>query len=630
MFFQGDEQGLDSFDLENGCRKNRWDTLLDALLKSMMMDGEWPREAKGYIFAGPDLIAMDGNVQPLAMPESGLFKEDGRKRYSPTTVRSWEAMLHDNCPVYHPEAPLRREGLRWELGYREPGKRRHNRHIDDARWNLMMRLDGVIKSEASETSIVLCLDYKGNDIVSYDALKAEGAQALARGMASNVSNVFFLIGGAHGFDGKNDDDDGNFIKAVLEAFKRGGVPSHHILTVTLATDRELNPRLAPKFTAAKVAAYLAVDYARDELRKICLGVEARAKRSMGCMGAPAKLAPWAQTACRGRLTPPADMLPVTASASSQCREPADGQAADVVELEQKLLDKDVEIAELKQALAEMKSKLEAEATKFTAIEEKAHLMDSEAEVNEEQRRRLEAELSALKAAGATGSTCASNLVPAEHKPQANEGAKDWSRGMYASPPGNRWADSLEDDECEGANDDEGMAPSQLAEAFEAATPQPPGEPQQAAETEPQEAEKEEAAPPVSEEAQTQVVSHPAPEAPTAERGVNKDPAMSCQDTALANEAGKDMETPAQEKDFESAEVSKVLELNVEGKDASTTASEAHNSPKTPPPRRGWGSKVSADWAAAPEHEADPDEFPALGMGCVAGGKKKPPRQQRHK
>mmetsp|Transcript_64969 Transcript_64969/g.120964 ORF Transcript_64969/g.120964 Transcript_64969/m.120964 type:complete len:653 (+) Transcript_64969:116-2074(+) len=628
MFFQGDEQGLDSFELEHGCRKNRWDTLLDALLKSMMMDGEWPREAKGYIFAGPDLLEVDGNVQPLAMPESGLLKEDGRKRYSPTTVRSWEDMLHKNCPIHNKDAAMRQPGLRWELGDRPdtpPGRRRnHHRTLEQAQGDLMKRLKSVIAKEASGTSAVLCLDYKGNDIVDYDALKAEGARALQKGNAPSFSNVFFLIGGAHGFDGHNDEDGGVFLQGVLEAFA-AVVPRQQILTVTLATEGQ---RSAPKFTAAKVAAYLAVDYARDELRKIALGVEFRAKRGGT---ATAKLAPWART----------EMQAATASAPSQCEEAVDGQAANVAELEQKLLERDAEICQLQQALCLRDSKYEEEAQRAASLAEQVNLLNAEAEVNEEKLRKLEEELAALRAASTIERANDITTAPqTEHEPQA----QSWSLEKFGSPAGNRsrWADSLEDDDDD---DNESSPPchlpATLSEACAEALEEDPTEPQQEQEQEQaqeqqqqQEEEEQEGldeTEAATEEAGPEVDSEPgsAQEADTAESGFQEDMQAACQDETTMDDAGKDAETSLQECDLSPAEPAKVLEVNVEGKESSTTASEAHNSPKTPPPRRGWDNKVvPASWAAAaPTHESDPAEYPALGSS--AGGKKKPqhPRRQ---
>uniref|UniRef100_A0A7S0AE00 Uncharacterized protein n=1 Tax=Pyrodinium bahamense TaxID=73915 RepID=A0A7S0AE00_9DINO len=66
---------------------------LEALQKSVFVDGKWGPNVKASLFAGGDAIHITGEIQKMAMPQ--LKKRIGT-RSAPCTVQAWEHMLREN------------------------------------------------------------------------------------------------------------------------------------------------------------------------------------------------------------------------------------------------------------------------------------------------------------------------------------------------------------------------------------------------------------------------------------------------------------------------------------------------------------------------------------------------------
>lgn len=250
VLFQGDDFGIDGWSPHGGGRKNRWDTLLDSMLKCIMMDGQWAQEVRASLFVGADAIHLSGCVQPLIMPVCG-FKPDGRPMYQPATVYSWEQALWKNIGQNHP-------GLTWELDKDDDDNRIKSGETCQQR--SLRRLDRFLE-DAPEGGCAIALDYRNVDS-TWDRLKLAG-----NGRDPKSSVVYLLLGGAHGFDGR-DDNDPTYFDGVVQRFKnRFG--KNRVARVNLCEE----PGDTAKFTAVKVAAFLSVEYSRKMIPKIAAGLE---------------------------------------------------------------------------------------------------------------------------------------------------------------------------------------------------------------------------------------------------------------------------------------------------------------------------------------------------------------------
>lgn len=245
--FQGDDRGTNGWSLEDGSRRGRWDTLLDSMLKCVMMDGQWNADVSCSLFVGADAVHVTGAVQSVLMRPIGNLGKGGRTRYAPATVHAWEEALWNNYGTNRP-------GLVWELDRnRAPNKQQR----------LLERLDEFLRDAPSD-SVAIVLDYRNVD-ATYEELKAKGVDR-----QPHASTVYLLLGGAHGFDGKDDRNSG-FFEAVVGVFaKRLG--QHRVARVNLC-----EPGDTAKFTASKVAAFLSVEHSRGMLGRVVAGLRCSAE-----------------------------------------------------------------------------------------------------------------------------------------------------------------------------------------------------------------------------------------------------------------------------------------------------------------------------------------------------------------
>ncbi|CAE8655377.1 unnamed protein product [Polarella glacialis] len=244
--FQVDDWGLDGWSLEEGCRKGRWDTLLDVLLKCVMVDGRWPREVEASLFAGGDAMHINGAIQSLAMP--AIFRRaDGTTARQPATFQYWQDMLWEQRGVDHP-------GLRWEraAGWLSTFQKKRD--------ELLRRLDTLLDAAPRE-SIAVVLDYKDVDR-TFEDLKRTGCDHDPR-----AERVYLLLGGAHGFDGKDDVRSEMFNIIVGQFTARLG--ANRVVRTNLCK----NAKDMTKFTAAQVASFLSTEYRRRMLADAVAGAE---------------------------------------------------------------------------------------------------------------------------------------------------------------------------------------------------------------------------------------------------------------------------------------------------------------------------------------------------------------------
>eukprot|EP00931_Biecheleriopsis_adriatica_P021841 TRINITY_DN14170_c0_g1_i1.p1 TRINITY_DN14170_c0_g1~~TRINITY_DN14170_c0_g1_i1.p1 ORF type:complete len:739 (+),score=151.09 TRINITY_DN14170_c0_g1_i1:84-2300(+) len=254
--FQGDGWGISGWSLEWGCRKNRWDTLLDVLLKCVMVDGQWPSEVEASLFVGGDALHINGLIQPLAMPR--VYRSNGSSCSQPATVQFWQDMLWNHRGMDRP-------GLQWELDVSYTSLTRK-------RQRLLQRLDALLETVEPEESFAFVMDYRDVD-VSYEDLKFAGHK-----VEPVASRIYLLLGGAHGFDSK-DDADKEFFDAVYGRFK-ARLGEKRILTVNLC----MNTVDETKFTSAQVAAFLSTEYRRGALGGAVAGAELLAGLHPGAAG----------------------------------------------------------------------------------------------------------------------------------------------------------------------------------------------------------------------------------------------------------------------------------------------------------------------------------------------------------
>lgn len=250
---QGGEEGIDGWSLEAGSKLNRWDALLDGLLRSLMMDGQWRPGVRASAFVGRDAVHIGSDVQPLVMPavpsrvggERGA--REGRTSYQPATLKAWEELLWRERGVDHP-------GLRWRAGLRG----------DSPRARLLENLDDMLESAPDDSAVLV---FSAGGSTTYHALKD-----LGRSSAPKSSCVFVLMGGAHGFDGSDDDDGGAFLEQVTSQFTRR-FGAGRVLRVSLGGAAAGRPTVFP---LANVASFVSIEHSCGELLHAVAGLEAAA------------------------------------------------------------------------------------------------------------------------------------------------------------------------------------------------------------------------------------------------------------------------------------------------------------------------------------------------------------------
>lgn len=276
---QDDDEGLSGWSLEDGSQQNRWDTLLEGLLKSLVMDGKWPVDARASAFVGPDAVHLTGDVQRLVMQPNGVHA-DGRTAYLPATLRAWEEVLWRSRSGSSSSISSSTQGsgnaevpLYWRCSENLLDSQGRSRH------RLLEHLDDVF-AEAPDESVALVFCPEGAD-ATYEQLKVLGRRV---GRPVRSARVFLLLGGAHGFD-NNDDrdcDDESLLSAILGRFAARFGP-HHIIRVSLCEDGPAGAALAreARFPLAKMAGFLGVEYACGSLSDAIAGMEARLEAGVG-------------------------------------------------------------------------------------------------------------------------------------------------------------------------------------------------------------------------------------------------------------------------------------------------------------------------------------------------------------
>eukprot|EP00931_Biecheleriopsis_adriatica_P078669 TRINITY_DN52096_c0_g1_i1.p1 TRINITY_DN52096_c0_g1~~TRINITY_DN52096_c0_g1_i1.p1 ORF type:complete len:520 (+),score=120.66 TRINITY_DN52096_c0_g1_i1:66-1562(+) len=240
---QSDELGLDGWSLEAGSKHRRWDTLLLGLLQSFMMDGQWLQDVVVTVFIGADVIHANSDVQQLVMRKMGGGR-DGKPFYQPATVKAWEETLWN-------ARGQEGSGLRWQV---TPGK---SMSQSEARRSLLENVDQFLQQEADGAGVI-ALTARAD--MTYDELKERG-----RSRTSNLTKLFVLMGGAHGFDGEDDQDGGAFLDALLNRFSaRFGAGK--VAQISLSDSPEV------VFPLSKVTSFVSVEHARGDLKMVAAGL----------------------------------------------------------------------------------------------------------------------------------------------------------------------------------------------------------------------------------------------------------------------------------------------------------------------------------------------------------------------
>lgn len=245
---QGDEEGFRGWNLERGCKHNRWDTLLEGSLKCLAMDGQWLRDVCVSVFAGADVLHITGDVQSLAMPVAGM-RDDGRPMYEPATLESWAEML---WRARGQDLP----GLRWRLSLDAPCSK------EEAQAALLANFGEALAGAPDGSAVLAFTPSRAGG--TYDELKAKG-----QGKRPRPRQVLVLLGGAHGFDGNDDaGGPGLFEEVMSRCCDRFGKAA--VASVSLCE----NAAREAKFPLAKVAAFVSVEHARGSFVQVLAGLEA--------------------------------------------------------------------------------------------------------------------------------------------------------------------------------------------------------------------------------------------------------------------------------------------------------------------------------------------------------------------
>lgn len=253
--FQSDVEGLSGWSLARGSIANRWDVLLDGLLKCLMMDGEWPRDVCASAFVGPDALHLSGEVQRLVMPQVGR-RDDGRPMYQPATFKAWEETLWRAADGNSP-------GLCWQRGAAKSGVGGVPQLPDEeaAKSGILHHLDEVLAGAPSDAVVLVFSVAAGDTNATYDELMLLGEEMRARGTGRHpyvCSRAYIVMAGARGFDGHGDEDGGVFMEAVLEKFA-ARLGRDRVMRVSLCEDISDVPIRLP---LAQIASFVSVEYMR--------------------------------------------------------------------------------------------------------------------------------------------------------------------------------------------------------------------------------------------------------------------------------------------------------------------------------------------------------------------------------
>eukprot|EP00435_Cladocopium_sp_Y103_P012634 s1117_g3.t1 len=251
--FQGDAEGASGWTLQQGSLQNRWDVILDGLLKSVMMDGEWPRDIFASAFVGADAVHISGAVQEQVMPIVGY--KDGKAQYQPATFKAFEETLWRSLHS-SPSSPSLSTGLAWHRDGRGgdcPEVRR--RQLD------------AVDAMLAETAGAKAIAFSTRRAVQYQDLLSRAARSAS---CEEPETIYLLLGGAHGFDGK-DDVDSSHEDALLQRF-RAKLGDDNVMSVRLGSSSRVS-----KFSLANVVSWLRVEDVQGNLQTLARHIGARAE-----------------------------------------------------------------------------------------------------------------------------------------------------------------------------------------------------------------------------------------------------------------------------------------------------------------------------------------------------------------
>lgn len=250
--FQGDSEGASGWTLQQGSLQNRWDVILDGLLKSVMMDGEWPRDIFASAFVGADVVHISGAVQEQVMPIVGY--KDGKAQYQPATFKAFEETLWRSL---HSPPPSPSRGLEW---HRDGGGGACGA---EARRRQLEAVDAML----AETAGAKAIAFSTRRAVQYqDLLSSRSASC------KEPQTIYLLLGGAHGFDGK-DDVDSSHEDALLQRF-RAKLGDDNVVSVRLGSSSAVS-----KFSLANVVSWLRVEDVQGNLQTLARRVGPRQGQS---------------------------------------------------------------------------------------------------------------------------------------------------------------------------------------------------------------------------------------------------------------------------------------------------------------------------------------------------------------
>ncbi|CAE7683113.1 Ctsb [Symbiodinium pilosum] len=209
-------------------------------IAAVLHDG-WAMAARcgSTLFVGPDSLHTTGALQPLVMTALGQG-QDGRPFYQPATLKAFEEALWrqrgQDCP-----------GLRWQLS-------KHRPRTEETRGMLLKGLEEILEQIPPKVKAGV-LVFDADATLTYNELKR--SSWTARG----YDKLFILVGGAHGFDGANDED-GSFLEEVLRLFEAYVGPDN-VAKVTLTEDATA----ATTFPLSKVVSFVSQAFSESELKQ---------------------------------------------------------------------------------------------------------------------------------------------------------------------------------------------------------------------------------------------------------------------------------------------------------------------------------------------------------------------------
>ena len=207
------------------------------------------------IFSCGDALHLDGRVQEQIMHKVRR-RPDGSWQRAPATSHAWDAAL---WRLWKKNSP----GVQWAFGPQA-------KSFNHAQQLCLKQMRSTFEGMEAETTTVMVMDNRRFDAI-YEDLKRRGTADVQN---SRTKQVVILLGGAHGFDNK-DDRDSTFFEDMI-GLCQNLFGYEHVVRINLMQSGHINTKL----TLLKVATHLATEWHTGGLHTALTGYDS----SIWCHG----------------------------------------------------------------------------------------------------------------------------------------------------------------------------------------------------------------------------------------------------------------------------------------------------------------------------------------------------------